>query len=659
MYSQFSSGIKSCLILLVFFHFTTFIFAQVHNIDSLRRILDQHRKEDSSRVNSLIDLSKEYVQRRISEVKLLAEEALEISQKINYHRGEAEANRLLGITYLIEKPNAQALQYLAFSLDYFQKIGNHIEEIKTLQYIARYYLIQKDFDQVSSYLEEALNSCIFQKNKELEAETRILLSELAIGMKDYKKSQKELNSAQNLAQNLNNEPLKSQVNLQRLRLWVAQKQFTQTKVLLDNSLNYYRDIRDILDLFYAQELAGQSFLDQNQYDLAHIHFEICAQLSHEYGSTNFLSRTLKNQSTLDSLKGDFKQSLEHYSQYMKLKDSLNRSESDRQAVLFESRFANERKSKENQLLILQQSKNKIIIQQQFFCLFILFLALIGLVIILIKLQRLNIENKQSLEEVLVKNQEIIFKNKIIEEQRLKQEKINLVKDKLFSVISHDMRTPLTQLQGILGLMEVNALKMSEWSDLLPSLKRNVQISTEQLDTLLLWSKNQMQGFQPHFSQFLIYNLAEKNFQLLKSSLDEKGIYYTNALDPELMVEADLEMIQIVIRNLLTNAIKFTYKDGSIRISSQVQGGFAFIKVIDTGIGISQEDYSKIFDEIDFTTPGTLGERGTGLGLKLCKDFVNMNGGEIYVESVLNQGSQFIFSIPLAKGKKYKFSSEVK
>jgi signal transduction histidine kinase len=659
MNSLLGSGRKACLFTFLLVFFGLFSFSQNLKIDSLKKAIKIYPQEDSLRVNSLNGLSQAYLHVRIPEVKLYAEEALELSQKIGYPAGEAESNRLLGITYLIERPNAQALQYMAFSLAYFQKSGNHYREIKTLQNIARYYIIQKDFDQVSSYLDEALNISISQKNKELEAFTWVLYSEFELERKAFKKSLADIHSAQSLAQNLKNEDLINSISIQRIRLWMAENPFAMVSSPLLYLLNSFKSEGDILDQFYIEELLGQNYLELKQFELARNHFDACIRLSHQYGSTNFLSRSLKDQSRLDSMKGDFKLALRHYSQYMKLKDSLNRSETDRQAVLFESRFANERKNKENQLLILQQSKNKVIIQQQFFGLFILFLALIGLVIILIKLQRLNSQNKLSLEEVLVKNQEIVFKNKIIEEQRLRQEKINFVKDKLFSVISHDMRTPLTQLQGILGLMEVNALKMSEWAELLPALKRNVQTSTEQLDTLLLWSKNQMHGFQTHISQFPIYPLAEKNLHLLKASMEEKGISYTNTIDPELIVEADLEMIQIVIRNLLTNAIKFTYREGSIRISSQIGHHDAIIKVTDTGIGIREEDYDKIFDEIDFTTPGTLGERGTGLGLKLCRDFLNMNGGEIHVESVLNRGSQFIFTLPLAKIKKYKFSSEVK
>jgi len=659
MNSLFSSGRKACTITLVLALVGYFALSQNLKLDSLKTVLSTHIKDDTLKVNALNRLSQEYIPYKIPEVKLYAEEALELAQRINYPAGEAESNRLLGITYLIEKPNAQALRYLAFSLSYFQKVGNHILEIKTLQNIARYYIIQKDYDLVNSYLDEALTASQNIGNKELQASTHVLYADFYLEKKEFKKAGKELNQAQNLAGNFINDNFQYSLDIEKIKVLLDQKQYTNAQPILDNALKFYNQKGDILNLFYVHELLGQNFLDQNQFDLARIHFEDCIELSHQYESSNLLSRTLKNQSKLDSMKGDYKMALRHYSQYMKLKDSLNRSESDRQAILFESRFANERKSKENQILLLQESKNRIIIQQQFLGMFILFLALVGLVIILVKLQRLNSQNKQSLEEVLVKNQEIVFKNKIIEEQRLRQEKINLVKDKLFSVISHDMRTPLTQLQGILGLMEVNALKMSEWEDLLPALKRNVQTSTEQLDTLLLWSKNQMHGFQPHFSQFLIHPLAEKNLSLLKSAMDEKGIYFANTIDPELMVEADLEMIQIVIRNLLTNAIKFTYREGSIRISSQVQGNFALIKVTDTGIGIREEDYNKVFDEIDFTTPGTLGERGTGLGLKLCKDFVNMNGGEIYVESVLNKGSQFIFSVPQSKIKKYKFSREVK
>jgi len=632
--------------------------AQDKSLDSLKEILQKPNLADTERVQLLNRIAGSYLSTKIQDCKSYAEESLVLSERNNFRPGLEKSNYILALAYLVERPDPISIQYLAKAQNYNTHPKNNSDEIDILNYFGKYYIQTKEYEQAYGYLDEASNLLKDTPYKEGEARNLGLYLEISLDQKDLKKADNYLKKAEMASLKLRDSSQFFEVrNLMSLIL-SQKKEFNDAYAVLVKSLNFFRRTHHTLNEYATENLIGNLFTEEKNYELAHDHFMQCVVLSKKLGSSSLLSQTFNRLSTLDSLKGDYKQALEHYSDFMRLKDSLVRSEKDRQAFIFEARFANEKKNKENQVLLLEQSKNQVIIQQQLIGLFILFLALVGLIIILVKLQALNRQNKASLEEVLVKNQEIVFKNQIIEEQRLRQEKINLVKDKLFSVISHDMRTPLTQLQGILSLMEENAMQMSEWTDLLPALKRNVQSSSEQLDTLLIWSKNQMQGFQTHISQFPIYNLAEKNHNLLRVSLEEKQINFSNSIDPELRIEADQEMIHIVIRNLLSNAIKFTPNGGHIYLSSSESDGMAQIRVMDTGVGIKEEDYEKIFEEIDFSTAGTLGEKGTGLGLKLCRDFLVMNRGDIKVESVFGKGSSFIFTIPIAPEKKYNFSKEI-
>ena len=647
----------------LFFVFFCFIHykGKAQNLDqeNLRSRLKHTYLLDSTRVNILVNLARETSKINLEESRNYANQANSISRKIHYNVGIAESNQILVFLKLIEKPRSITFLQLSKSLIEFQNIGNLESKIRILLCTSAFYVQENEFDQAISYVDEALSLIKSSAGSVLEPECLCVLGSIYINQKNFTQAIETLNLALSLSIKFKNKSTYYLALNQKAILLMHKGDFTKSISILNKSVDFFIRSGDLLDNYYTRVLLGKACTNNKEYLKAHSNFESCIGISHWYGSNNLLSQSFQNLSKLDSLEGNYKEALTHYNQFLYLQDSLNNKVINRQAYLFETKYIKEKKNDEKEILALQQFKNRLIIRVQFIALFILFIILIGFFILLIKLRKVIAQNKIAIEEVLVKNDQIKTKNSIIEEQRVRQEKINLVKDKLFSVISHDMRTPLTQLQGILSLMEVNALKMSEWTELLPALKRNVQSSTEQLDTLLLWSKNQMQGFQTHISQFLICRLTEKNYEVLKPSFEEKNIQFFNEVSPDLMVEADQEMIQIVLRNLLSNAIKFTSKNGNITVSSQVKDTHVFIHIKDTGVGIHSNDFEKIFAEIDYSTPGTLGEKGTGLGLKLSKDFLEMNQGNIYVESEIGIGSTFIFSIPIAQQRKYNFSKEVR
>ena len=225
------------------------------------------------------------------------------------------------------------------------------------------------------------------------------------------------------------------------------------------------------------------------------------------------------------------------------------------------------------------------------------------------------------------------------------EEVNNVKDKLFSVVSHDIKGPLSSLHLALTLAKTGSLSSEEFQELSAGLELRLAQTTEFIDNLLQWAKLQMRGetFEP--DKLDLCELALESVRLLDPECRQKKIILKNNLQGDLDAFADLNMMRSVLRNLLTNAIKFTQPEGTITISAYRVDNKIIISVADTGVGIPKVNRDRLFTLTTVTTQGTRQEKGTGLGLLLCKEFVEKNGGRIWFETEVGQGTTFYFSLP--------------
>ncbi|MDN3584458.1 sensor histidine kinase [Mucilaginibacter flavus] len=230
------------------------------------------------------------------------------------------------------------------------------------------------------------------------------------------------------------------------------------------------------------------------------------------------------------------------------------------------------------------------------------------------------------------------------EQKL--EELNQLKDRLFSIIAHDLRTPMINLGDMIQLIESGDLNQSEFVSMLPELSRNITYTSGLVDNLLFWAKSQLSGATVNPVNFDLFLAAEHLLGLFQRSADDKGIIINNQVAEQTFVYADADMIQAVLRNLVNNAIKFCRTGDRVYIDAEVIKDELMISVKDTGVGISEENLSRIFALGNFTTRGTVNEQGTGLGLMLCQEFVEKNKGHIGVESAPGKGSRFYFTLPI-------------
>ena len=228
--------------------------------------------------------------------------------------------------------------------------------------------------------------------------------------------------------------------------------------------------------------------------------------------------------------------------------------------------------------------------------------------------------------------------------------VSATKDKFVSIISHDLKNPFHSINSALKLIinEGEDITEEEKKTFLQGILNTSNRAYSLLENLLLWSRNQMGQIEFSPEKIQLFEISLETIGLVKNSSVLKNITLTNHIGKEIFVKADRNMLETVLRNLLTNAIKFTRENGKVDIIAKSDGQFVEVSVLDNGIGIESENIKKLF-KIDkpFSTQGTKSESGTGLGLILCKDFIERNGGKIHVESEFGKGSKFSFSLPIS------------
>jgi signal transduction histidine kinase/ligand-binding sensor domain-containing protein len=264
--------------------------------------------------------------------------------------------------------------------------------------------------------------------------------------------------------------------------------------------------------------------------------------------------------------------------------------------------------------------------------------------------------EEQAEELRVNNDELTEKKRRIEEQAEKLAEnnkelslLNATKDKFFSIIAHDLRNPFNAVIGFSDLLLSNFKRYE--NEKIERYLKFIYISSisgsELLTNLLFWSRSQTGSIQFNPVELNLSSLIDNSINLLIGSAQSKNISIEKYIDETITCYVDENMLKTVIRNLISNAIKFTPKKGNISILASISGNHILVSVTDTGVGMSKEVVEKLFtQDYSLSTRGTANESGTGLGLILCKEFVEKHGGEIWAESEEKKGSTFIFTIPL-------------
>ena len=253
------------------------------------------------------------------------------------------------------------------------------------------------------------------------------------------------------------------------------------------------------------------------------------------------------------------------------------------------------------------------------------------------------ENSKKIIEYVLTIIEDVTERKQFEENLTE---LNVAKDKLFSIIAHDLRNPINALMGMIEIVlhKLDENDTQSAKRLLKVILNATKNTSNLLENLLHWSCLQTGriAFDPVQCNFL--ELVNEVIDFLKIYYSKKSISIHVAVNPNLNLHADYYMLETILRNLISNAIKYSHEKGTIRISAIKTDDYVEVSIGDEGVGISKENLDKLFDDYNYTTLGTDKEKGTGLGLILCKEFVKKHNGEMYVNSEVNKGTTFTFTL---------------
>lgn len=301
---------------------------------------------------------------------------------------------------------------------------------------------------------------------------------------------------------------------------------------------------------------------------------------------------------------------------------------------------------------INASKNKVIDQQRDITIAFVIIILLSLMLALImflnfknsrksnhKLNQLNAQILEHQAEIKLQNNNLLKTNEELNH-------LNKTKDKLFSIISHDLRSPIGTLTSLLELLATGQIKQEEFKEFSEVLSIRLTTVNSALDNLLAWAISQIKGIKVNPTSFIVHDIVEEVFEQLKEGISKKNIQFNNDVSKEVEVFADQNQIMIVIRNLISNAIKFTPNYGTIKVATANRDTKVLISVEDTGVGMDEEEMKNLFNSDHKTsTLGTNNEKGTGIGLVISKELVKENGGKLSIKSKKGEGSTFIFTLP--------------
>ncbi|MBN2733220.1 MAG: tetratricopeptide repeat-containing sensor histidine kinase [Balneolaceae bacterium] len=409
---------------------------------------------------------------------------------------------------------------------------------------------------------------------------------------------------------------------------------------LDRAEGYYRQ-----SLAYCQEagifqgliynyggLANVAEL-RNNFTKARDYYNRALDIAREIGAGRLELSALNSLYNLEKRLDNTAEALSYYEQQTALSDSLDIIAQEEALADTETRLSLRQQEEMNKLLQeKQQQQNARIATQNW-------LIVAGIIIILVILLSLYLLYRSNEEKKEI--------NKQLKAKHQRLEELNEVKDKMLAIIAHDLRSPLSAMHGMLYLMQEEDLSEKETKQMTTELSLSLNRSINMMDNLLAWARGQMSGFKMNIKDVNCHIIVEKVFKDYALSARQKGILLRNEADENHTVKADFDMLKLILRNLISNSIKFCQEGDEIRVSTREATDKIILNVKDSGTGISEEIQKNLFTSNNRSHPGTQNEKGSGLGLQLCKEFIEKQGGEIKVESSEGKGTSMIFSFPKA------------
>jgi signal transduction histidine kinase len=553
----------------------------------------------------------------------LYREALDIARRQDNARLQAAITQNMGNTYsdLGEVPDAVD-SYLK-SLELAEALGDSNTIAVVLDNLGTINTDENNFELAEEYLLKALDMSRDLGNPNYKITNHMNLGILYKEMGRYEESQAEYEQAIEIAESIGNvyAPIQARYNLGELLKQMGE--FDEAMEYFRSSMEMSRVNNILIGTYYNSGGIGDIHRNRGDFDEAAEMYLESLRIAEQLGSNSLILPALGRLYEAYEESGDTLSAYGYLKEYMAISDSISTREREqalaRQESILELRSERER----SQLL------EETVAGQRWYV--IIISILLGILLIALVAYALLYRKKRKANQLLEKRTEELSN-------------VNQAKDKLLSVLAHDLRTPLSGLQGVVYLIREKVISKEDMDAALNEIDSQLQQGINTLTNYLEWAQNQKNEITADLKNVRLEKILDEAIGEMTKSAQQKNVQIVNRTEPEITVSADPHMMSVILRNLLSNAVKFVDERGSVTIETKEEGDRVELSISNDGKGIEPEKLKSIFEPFKRVSRGTREEVGTGLGLSICRDFVEKQGGEISCDSKPGEGTTFTLKL---------------
>lgn len=571
----------------------------------------------------------------------LFHEAMELAESAKLPELAANSRLNLGTILTSRGDRTDGLKYLLQSLEYYESRKEERLIARIYNNIAVNYHSWKDYDQALQYYRKTLVS--YRKLNDFVGLAAVSnnIGEIYKDKKEYAKAIPFYQRTIQVADSTGiGEYYKSYGWIGLAETYLLMDEYDLSLQNVNLALTVFKRVKMQEGISQSKLILSQIYLHQKKYRESIEAADSALYLAENMGITRMQKKAYQVKATIYADQDRYKEAFEMLNFAVQKNDSLYREEQLKELGRLREELDISEKNNEIQLLLKDNEIKDLSIKKQMTRTSYLVLSL-GLLITLFIIMLVYLRSRRQI------NAQMQEKNQRINEQRLELIKVNATKDKFLSIIGHDLRNPIGAFKDVIG-------QLADFPEMFPEgvrqqVIRELRDEAERtyflLENLLSWAKNQKNNISYRPEKLDLASLVVDNILLNSRLAERKQIQLKSDIPAGIYIFADHNMVNLILRNLISNAIKFTSNNGKVTVSARYIDNFTEISVADNGIGISEENIPYLFQGINhISTYGTNNEKGSGIGLVLCREFIEMNGGTISVNSKVNEGSTFIFTL---------------
>ena len=567
-----------------------------------------------------------YISIDLDKALFYTKKALEIREKINYEKGIAASLNVIGVINYYRGDYLSSIDYHLKALKIRQELGDDNNLAVSYNNISLVYIALEDYETALQYLNKGLILREKTNNKNGIAIIKGNIGDIYGRMGKYDTARKYLNDALKINKEIGSKKSEGANYLTLAKVYMQISDFEKALKDYNLALELYGSMGEKHGTAVAENGIASIYQQEGKTELATKHALSAFSFADSINSLDNMASAANILQAEYYKQGNIKKAFYYLTIFKDASDSLKITDKIKKLAKTEFDYK------------IQEIKDKQqveITKQQIFIRWLSISLLLGIIIVALII--FSYVNKRKI-------------NKQLNELNDKLKELNATKDRFFSIIAHDLRGPFHSLLAFSDALsnDIDELSIEEIKSFNTDINKTLKKQFALLNDLLDWARLQNENYKLKLEDIGIYNLINEIMDSLSFTAALKEIKLINEVDQNIIVNADKNMLELVLRNLISNSIKFSNVHGIIKVTSLHKDGRVEIKVSDNGVGIPGEDLDKIYRiDIHYTTQGTFREKGTGLGLILCKEIIEKHGGEISISSELGKGTDISFTLKAA------------